>query len=51
MTVEVCFVTAGTTKAAGLDMLADLNRRNAVFVLYDLNMEQAGLCIKLGRDM
>jgi hypothetical protein len=44
MTVEVCFVTAGTTNAAGLDILEEVNRRNAVLVLYDLIMEPAGVC-------
>ena len=43
MTVDVCFVTAGTTNAAGLDILEELNRRNAVTVLYDLIMEPVDL--------
>lgn len=47
ITVEVCFFSAGTTNAAALDMVAELDLTSCVVGLTNLLRNQTGLCLEM----
>jgi hypothetical protein len=46
-TVEVCFLSAGTTNAAALDMFAELGLTRSLLGLANLLRNQTGLCLEM----